>query len=167
MVPCAAVAGSGDLMRILLVKPRWFVHGGHYRILESLRFTPLSLGILAALSDGHEVRIVDGDWDPIPRGEHFDLVGITATTFTSERAYAIAKQFTEDGAQVVMGGVHPSVLPEECLGHVHSVVVGEAEYVWKDLLRDAERGSLQRVYTAPRPTDMNDVPFPRRDLLRE
>jgi len=152
-------------MRILLIKPKWFVHGGHYRYLEHVRFTPLSLGILAALSEGHEVRIVDGDWDAMPRDESFDLVGITTTTFTSERAYALAKQFTRNGAKVVLGGVHPSILPEECLRNAHSVVVGEAEYVWRDVLRDAEKGSLERVYAAPRPTEMNDVPFPRRDLL--
>ena len=35
-------------MKILLVKPRWFVHGGQYRYLERVRFTPLSLGILAS-----------------------------------------------------------------------------------------------------------------------
>jgi len=154
-------------MRILLVKPKWFVHGGHYRYLEHVRFTPLSLGILAALSDGHDVRIVDGDWDAIPRDESFDLVGITATTFTSERSFALAKHFSGNGAKVVLGGVHPSIMPEECLENAHSIVVGEAEYVWKDVLRDAENGSLERVYAAPRPTDMDDVPFPRRDLLAD
>jgi len=154
-------------MRILLVKPRWFVHGGQYRYLEHVRFTPLSLGILAALSDGHEVRIVDGDWDAIPTGEQFDLVGISTTTFTSERAYRLAEQFKRAGAKVVLGGVHPSILPDECLQHADAVVAGEAEYVWKDLLRDVEKGSLQRVYSAPHPTDMDDVPFPRRDLLAE
>lgn len=154
-------------MRILLIKPRWFVHGGHYRYLEHVRFTPLALGILAALSEGHEVRIVDGDWDTIPRDESFDLVGISTTTFTSERAYALATHFTRDGAKVVLGGVHPSIMSEECLRNAHSVVIGEAEYVWKDVLRDAGKGSLQRVYAAQRPTDMNDVPFPRRDMLAE
>ncbi len=154
-------------MKILLIKPQWFVHDGPYRYLEHVRFTPLSLGILAALSEGHEVKIVDGDWDAIAATEHFDLVGITATTFTSQRAYGLAEEFAREGAKVVLGGVHPTLLSEECLQHAHSVVVGEAEYVWKQLLRDAERGTLQRVYTAPRPTDMNDVPFPRRDLLAD
>lgn len=154
-------------MRILLVKPRWFVHGGQYRYLEHVRFTPLSLGILAGLSDGHHVQVVDGDWDAIPHDEPFDLVGITATTFTSERAFALAEAFRRRGAQVVLGGVHPTLMPDECRGHSHAVVVGEAEYVWRQLLRDAERRQLQAVYQSPRPTDMDDVPFPRRDLLAE
>jgi radical SAM superfamily enzyme YgiQ (UPF0313 family) len=154
-------------MRILLIKPQWFDHEGPYRYLEHVRFTPLSLGILAALSDGHDVRIVDGDWDEIPAEERFDLVGITATTFTSERVYGLAGQFARNGAKVILGGVHPTLLPKECSEHAHAVVVGEAEHLWKTVLQDAESGRLQRLYTAPFPTDMNDVPFPRRDLLAE
>ena len=154
-------------MRILLVKPRWFVHGGQYRYLENVRFTPLSLGILAALSDGHEVKIADEDWQAIPLDEGFDLVGITVTTFTSERVYDLTHKFKKRGAKVILGGVHPSILPDECLDHADSVVVGEAEYVWKDVLRDVEKGALERVYSAERLTDMNDVPFPNRALLDE
>ena len=154
-------------MRILLVKPRWFVHGGQYRYLENVRFTPLSLGILAALSEGHEVKIVDGDWQAIPSGDGFNLIGINVTTFTSERVYDLVREFNKRGAKVILGGVHPSILPEECLNHADSVVVGEAEYVWKDVLRDAEKGCLERLYRSERPTHMNDVPFPRRDLLDE
>jgi len=116
-------------VRILLVKPRWFVHGGQYRYLENVRFTPLSLGILAALSDGHEVKIADGDWQAIPLDEGFDLVGITVTTFTSERVYDLTHKFKKRGAKVILGGVHPSILPDECLDHADSVVVGEAEPV--------------------------------------
>jgi len=154
-------------MKILLVKPRWFVHGGQYRYLEHVRFTPLSLGILASLSPGHDVRIVDGDWEKVPTNEKFDLVGITATTFTSERAFGLADEFRKGGSTVVMGGVHPTIMPDECLAHSDAVVVGEAEYVWKDVLAAAEKGTLDGVYKADRLTDMDDVPFPRRDLLGE
>ena len=154
-------------MKILLVKPRWFVHGGQYRYLERVRFTPLSLGILAALSPGHDVRIVDGDWDKMPTDEHFDLVGITATTFTSERAFKLAGEFRSRGSKVVLGGVHPSIMPEECLLHADSIVTGEAEYVWSDVLRDAEKGKLEKTYRSERLTAMDDVPIPRRDLLKE
>ncbi|MHC5040051.1 MAG: B12-binding domain-containing radical SAM protein [Planctomycetota bacterium] len=154
-------------MKILLLKPRWFVRGGQYRYLEVVRFTPLSLGILAALSDGHDVTIVDGDWDPIPFDESFDLVGITVTTFTSERAYALARRFKKNGARVVLGGVHPSLLPDECLAHADAVAIGEAESLWKQILSDAQGPGLKRVYRADRPPDLDDVPVPRRDLLAD
>ncbi len=154
-------------MKILLVKPRWFVHGGVYRYLENVKFTPLHIAIIAALSEGHDVTLADNDWERIPYDEDFDLVGITAATFTSERVYEIAKRFRERGAKVVIGGVHASLLPDECLQHADAVVIGEAEYVWKDLLKDAQNGSLKKKYYQPRPVDMDDVPFPRRDLLNE
>lgn len=154
-------------MNILLIKPRWFVEGGVYRFLQGIRFTPLHLGILAALSDGHNVKVVDGDWDEIPYDDPFDLVGITVTTFTSQAAYRIADRFRQKGAKVVMGGVHPSILPEEALEHADAVVVGEAEYVWKDVLKDAESSTLQKQYRGPGPVAMDDVPFPRRGLVNE
>jgi len=158
-------------VRILLVKPKWFVTGGVYRYLEGVRFTPLHLGILAALAGehdgGHDVRCVDGDWQPIPYDEKFDLVGITTTTFTSERAYEIARRFRSTGAKVVLGGVHASLLPEECLEHADAVVVGEAEEVWPLVLEDAARGKLGGVYRAEAPVDLAKVPFPRRELLGE
>ena len=96
-------------MRILLIKPKWFVHGGVYRFLEDVRFTPLHIAIIAALSDGHEVRLCDNDWEEIPWDEPFDLVGITAATFTSQRAYELAGQWRTRGAKVVLGGVHASL----------------------------------------------------------
>jgi radical SAM superfamily enzyme YgiQ (UPF0313 family) len=154
-------------MRILLVKPKWFVAGGVYRYLEGIRFTPLHLGILAALSEGHDVRCVDGDWDAIPYREQYDVVGITVTTFTSEQVYRIAEGFRATGAKVVLGGVHASLLPDECLKHADAVVVGEAEGVWPRVLEDAARGALSGIYRAEGPTDMATVPFPRRDLLNE
>jgi radical SAM superfamily enzyme YgiQ (UPF0313 family) len=100
--------------------------------------------------------------------ERFDLVGITTATFTSERAYALADRWRAQDAKVVLGGVHASLLPqEECLEHADAVVVGEAEYVWKDVSRDAEFGVLKGTYRQERPTDMNDVPMHRRDLFKE
>lgn len=154
-------------MKILFVKPKWFIRGGLYRFVNDIRFTPLHLGIIAALSPGHDVTIVDGDWNAIPYEGTFDLVGITVTTFTSEQAYAIADKFRAKGAKVVFGGVHPCLLPEECLVHADSIVIGEAEYVWPQLLKDAERGELKKTYKNDTIVDLNDVPLPRRDLLDE
>ncbi len=154
-------------MRILLVKPRWFVKGGVYRFLTRITFAPLNLGILAALSPGHQVRVVDQDLEDVPPGGGFDLVGLTVTTFTSRRAFDLADGFRERGARVVMGGVHASLMPDECLRHADAVVVGEAEYIWPRVLEDAAAGAMGGVYRQESPTDMDDVPFPRRDLLRE
>jgi len=154
-------------MKILLIKPKWFIKGGIYRFLNNIKFPPLHLGIIAALSEGHEVKVVDGDWDEIPYNEKFDLVGISVTTFTSQQAYIIANKFRESKARVILGGVHPSLLPQECLEHADAVVIGEVEYVWKEVLKDAENKNLKKVYKSDKLVNMDDVPFPRRDLLNE
>jgi radical SAM superfamily enzyme YgiQ (UPF0313 family) len=153
-------------MKILLVKPRWFVKDGVYRFLTYVKFQPLHLGILAALSDGHDVSLIDNDWDEIPFNEEFDLVGITATTFSSRRAFDIADVFRGKGVKVVIGGVHACLMPEECLQHADAIVIGEAEYVWPQVLKDAAAHTLRRTYQQDKPTDMDDVPMPRRDLFR-
>lgn len=153
-------------MRILLIKPKWFVKGGVYRFIETIRFTPLNLCILAALSGGHEVKIVDLDWQEMPDERNFDLVGITVATFTSEQAYSIGDDFRKKGVKVVMGGVHPSLLPEECLMHADSVVVGEAEYVWPELLNDLQQNKkLKQIYRSERVTNLDDIPVLRKDII--
>ncbi len=154
-------------MKILLVKPKWNIGYGQVRYGKGVRFPTLALGIIAALSEDHDVEVVDANWKPIPYDRDFDLVGITSTTFTADDAYDIARRFRARGAKVVLGGVHATILPDEARQHVDAVVVGEAEYVWAQVLRDAERGSLQPQYMADRPTDMKDVPFARRELLDE
>ena len=132
-----------------------------------MSFEPLHLGILAALSEGHDVKVIDQDWDEVPFAEGFDLVGLTVTTFSSRRAFDIADVFRGKGAKVVIGGVHACLMPEECLQHADTIVIGEAEYVWPQLLKDAEAGALKKTYQQAEPTDMDDVPIPRRDLLRQ
>ena len=56
-----------------------------------------------------------------------DLVGISVITPAAPRAYEIADRFRTRGAQVVLGGIHPSTLPEEALLHADAVAIGEAD----------------------------------------
>ena len=66
------------------------------------------------------------------------------TTANAARAYELAQQDRRDGTPVIMGGAHASALPEEALRYADSVVVGEGESVWPEVLRDLERGALKR-----------------------
>ena len=84
--------------------------------------------------------------EPIPEQLDADLVALSVETFTARRAYQLADQFRKQRARVVMGGYHPTFLPEEALQHADSVVVGDAEGAWERLLRAAAAGTLQRVY---------------------
>lgn len=107
------------------------------------------LGLLKVASltpAGWEVVIVDEKVENLDLSLHADLVGITATTPVAKRGYGIADHFRSRGIPVVMGGMHVSKLPEEALEHCDSVVVGEAEDLWGQLIADFERGELQRIY---------------------
>jgi radical SAM superfamily enzyme YgiQ (UPF0313 family) len=75
-----------------------------------------------------------------------DLIAMTVETHTALRAYQLAADFHRRGIPVVMGGHHPTLLPEEALRHADAVVVGDAEGVWPELLADFRAGRLRRLY---------------------
>ncbi|MBN2406793.1 MAG: cobalamin-dependent protein [Elusimicrobia bacterium] len=152
------------MSRILLIKPKLHDYGLYTRPGVS-KVAPLGLGIIAALSAGHDVKIVDEDTKKVDFSSDADLVGITCMTAQSPRAYRIADRFRELGKKVVMGGVHPSIMTDEALGHCDSVVVGEAEEVWPRLLSDMRENRLKKVYKSS-PVDMREVPDARRDLFK-
>jgi radical SAM superfamily enzyme YgiQ (UPF0313 family) len=128
----------------------------------------LNLPYVAAVTPpGVEVKIVDEAFEKINFEEKVDLVGITAQTPVAPRAYQIAEEFKKRGIPVVMGGVHASMLPQEALLHVDSVVVGEAEEVWPDLIEDLKRGQMRRIYVGSEFFNPSSLPLPRRDLLNE
>jgi radical SAM superfamily enzyme YgiQ (UPF0313 family) len=81
------------------------------------------------------------------------------------RGYEIADEFRKRGVKVIMGGIHPTVLPEEALQHCDSVCVGEAEPVWAEVIADLERGQLKPIYKADSLFDMAGYTSPRRDLM--
>ncbi len=128
---------------------------------------PLVLPTLAALTPSDvEVVLIDENVEPINFDEKVDLVGITGMTYLISRSYEIADEYRKRGVPVVMGGIHVSGLPEEAIQHSDSVVIGEAEEVWEHIMRDAQKGDLQKFYRAPGFPDLNNSPVPRWDLLK-
>lgn len=132
---------------------------------ETFKIQRVSLPLLAALTpSGHTVTIVDESFACDNVNEDADLVGITVMTDLAPRAYHLADSYRRRGIKVVMGGIHPTVLPGEALQHADSVVVGEAEQVWRQLLTDASSARMQKIYHADKATELKDLPQPRRDL---
>jgi radical SAM superfamily enzyme YgiQ (UPF0313 family) len=112
----------------------------------------LSLHILQGLTPPeHEVKLVEEENEPLNLEEECDLVGISCMTSNAPRAYQLAQEFKKRGKTVVFGGVHPTILPEEALQYGDSVVAGEAEGVWEQVLEDFQNGGLQRKYHDPKP----------------
>jgi radical SAM superfamily enzyme YgiQ (UPF0313 family) len=121
---------------------------------------------LAALTPAkYEVSILDEHVDSIDFDEKVDLVGITAMTNQATRAYEIATEYRRRGVKTVLGGMHASSLPEEALQYADSIVVGEAEYTWPQLLDDFGAGRMKDRYTCSTLHDLKNMVLARRDLL--
>jgi radical SAM superfamily enzyme YgiQ (UPF0313 family) len=126
----------------------------------------LAIPTLTALTPPHhEIRVFDENIEDIDYTWKPDLAAITVRTMFAERAYEISKTFQANGAKTVVGGIHPSMCPEDALPHCDSVVVGEAEDVWSAVLQDAEHGCLKRLYKADKSADLGIAPAPERSSL--
>jgi radical SAM superfamily enzyme YgiQ (UPF0313 family) len=127
----------------------------------------LGLLAVAALTPPEwEITIFDEnvrvpDYPALPRP---DLVGVAASTSQANRAYQVAAEFRSRSVPVVMGGIHATMCAEEATARVDSVVAGEAEPVWAQVLADARQGALRPLYEGAH-AEMDEVPLARHDLL--
>lgn len=148
--------------RLLLVYPATHKLGW----VKRFQLPSLSLNQVAAATPPEwQVTIVDEVQESIRYDEHYDLVGITAMTHQALHAYQIADRFREQGIPVVLGGIHPTVLPDEAAAHADAVVIGEAEPVWGGLLDDFKAGQLKPFYRSIPAGDRLVIPWSRRELL--
>jgi len=131
-------------------------------------FMPLNLAICAAVTPADwEVEIVDECIVTAPHQAKpdVDVVGIGAMTTQAKRAYAIADAYRRLGVKVILGGIHPSALPQEALMHGDVVCLGDAESTLPHVLRDFTAGRpLKTIYNW---RDYPEAPIatPRKDLL--
>lgn len=137
-----------------------------YRRGHAFHFVPPVTGIhLAAITPAeHEIEVFHEQVREVPVDETPDLVALSFFSGFARNAYSIADRYRALGVPVVAGGPHVSYWVEEALQHVDAVVVGEAESVWPEVLRDFERGTPKRVYRGA-PSELAGLPTPRYDLL--
>ncbi len=127
---------------------------------------PLALPTIAALTPaGIEVSILDENVDVIDFDEKVDLVGISSNVASVNRAYEIADEFRARGVKVILGGVHVSAFPEEAAAHADTVVVGEVEETWGDILSDFRKNKLNNIYRCKKPPDLKSSPIPAWNLV--
>ena len=148
------------MTRLLLVSPS---HKGK-KVLKAIKIPQLSLHILASLTPADvETTIVDEEIREIDFSSEFDLVGISCMTATANRSYQLSERYRQKGSKVGLGGIHPTILPQEAIQHADAVVIGEAEGCWAKVIDDFKKGRLQKFYHVPEP-DLSTFPFPRRDF---
>ena len=114
----------------------------------------------AVTPPGHKVFLIDGNAQNMTeegiaafvRENKIELAGIGAMTRMAARAYRMADAIRAEGAKVVMGGPHVTEVPDEPIGrdgeprHADAVALGEADYLWPQIVRDADAGELKEVY---------------------
>jgi radical SAM superfamily enzyme YgiQ (UPF0313 family) len=112
------------------------------------------------------IRIVNETVEDVPFDEPWDLVGLTGMGSGLARAWQIADEFRSRGTPVVIGGIAATLCdPEWSLQHADALVLGEAEEVWPQVLRDFAGGRMQRIYQAAQPPPIDRLPTPRYDLM--
>jgi radical SAM superfamily enzyme YgiQ (UPF0313 family) len=121
---------------------------------------PLPPALIAGLTPKDvEIHFWDDRMEQIPYDEPTDLVAISVETYTAKRSYQIASEFRKRGIPVVMGGFHATLVPDEVKDYAESVVIGEAENIWPELIADFRAGRLKRIYkSADRPSIAKGIP---------
>lgn len=161
-------------MKIILIFPK--VNYAHAETKDRKEFLRKIFGeavsltlpqVAAATSKNHSIKIINENYKKIDFSNKPDLVGITCLTMSAPRAYEIADKYRSIGIPVILGGNHPTALPEESKQHADSVVIGEAETMWPRLINDFERGQLKPFYTSKEIISPEDIPEPRRELIEE
>lgn len=144
-------------MRITFIRPNM----SDYRAADALQ--PLAFAVLAGLTPPDiALSLYDERIEPIPYDAPTDLVAITVETYTARRAYQIAAHFRQRCVPVVIGGYHPTFLPQEAGEHADAVVIGDAEELWPQVVQDARQGQLQPRYQQTGQPPLQHVPFDRR-----
>lgn len=139
---------------------------------DSARLQNLAMAILAGLTpEGVEISFKDDTLQRLDPERDLDfkadLAALTVSTKTADRAYGLADTYRRHGVKVVLGGIHPTVLPEEALQHSDAVVMGEAEGLWPQVLQDVQQGQLKPIYKHHTIPSFNQAASgPRRDLFR-
>ena len=149
--------------------PTWRVRGGgrprgfsFFRVLMLFR-----LCVAACMPPYVETRIIDEEVEPVDFETDADLIGISFMTYNAPRAYEIADRFRhEKGKAVIVGGYHPTFMPEEAKQHADAVCIGEAEGNVPRIMADFTAGSLKQFYRSE-PVDLAGLPRPDLALIRK
>ena len=152
-------------MKLTLIKPNiGRMDNGLY--VDEGRMEPLQLGVLAGLTPGDvEIELIDDRMESIPYDKPTDLVAITLETFTAKRGYEIASEYMKRGIPVILGGMHVKLIPEEASLYADSILIGDAETKWAQVIKDVKNNKLQPVYKGEFGIIQPSI-VPRRDLFK-
>jgi len=101
-----------------------------------------------------EWEVQDQNIEPIDFDTDADLIAISFFTPQAGYAYEVGDEFLRRGKTVLMGGMHPSMIPDDTQPHCTSLCIGEADTIFPQIIADFKAGRLKKQYKAatfPRP----------------
>jgi radical SAM superfamily enzyme YgiQ (UPF0313 family) len=125
---------------------------------------PLTLATILKRA-GHDAVVYEelfSTFDPLKAARDAEIVALSAMTSNVDRAYELADHFRAEGKRVIIGGIHPSAVPEEAALHADTVVVGEGE----NLIVDVVEGRSGGIARSEPIADLDSIPFPDYSLLK-
>jgi len=153
-------------MRIKLIQPKMKKRPMDTDI--KLRMAP-PLGLLTIvnlLRNKHTVVLENENIEPIDYDTPVDLVGISVTVDVLPRAMEIAAVFRKKGIPVVAGGIHITTAADTIPPDAFDVLcIGAAEGTWPAIVRDCEKGTLQKVYRCSKALSGNEILSPAYDCI--
>lgn len=108
----------------------------------------------------YDDRVEDIDYDV-----ETDYVVISVETYTAQRAYYIAKEFQNRGKKVLLAGFHPTLVSDEAVNYADSILIGQAENIWAEIIEDMRKGELKRVYKDDGKVNLKGI-FPLRKIFQ-
>ena len=154
------------MKKLLLIQPSPYEKDGKVIKKKKLYFTGLALPLLAALTpDDWETELIYEVIEDVPFDTDADLIGVSTMGHGVIRSIDIAKEYRRRGKTVILGGYMASIMPEEAVKYCDSLIIGDAELVWQQMLSDFENGKLKKTYEKPLEGNWYSTPSPQFDLL--
>ena len=121
---------------------------------------PLLFAIMDAITpEDIEVEYYYERVEDLPNKLDSDVIALSVETFAARRAYELCKKYKRKNNKIVMGGFHPSMLPDEALEHCDAVLIGDAEDTWPALLNDMKKGKIKKKYVSSNKVNMAKIDF--------
>ncbi|MCI6537722.1 B12-binding domain-containing radical SAM protein [uncultured Eubacterium sp.] len=127
---------------------------------------PLILGGILKRA-GHQVEVYEELNARLPLKKLLrdtDIFCLSLMSSNAPRGYELADIIhRETDAKVIIGGIHPTSLPQEALQHADQVIVGEGEQVILDVIEGRRREPIVSGITL---SHVDEAPFPDYSILK-
>ena len=152
--------------KILFIQPTQYAEDGKLCKQTKINLPGLSFPLLAAYTpDNWEIELNIEVVDDINYKSDADIVAISSMGISTFRGFEIGRKFKELGKIVVMGGYMVSIAHHEALKYIDSIVIGDAEESYPQMLKDFEEtGKIKAIYDIPI-SNIDNLPIPKYELL--